>query len=199
MNRKPAPKKKAIKGRAPAKKPTSKATTEAKPTSQVNFFEKYTDQNNVLFGTELYNNPPTVDSLAMVAATIYKGAALSPRDAVGLALAIIDESKLAIRLIDSVDGNIARERKAEREKSFSYSEGVKKITGQKRKDRAVEQFQDILVARLKTTDAYWFSDNQPEQLRKMLSCSISTHEKHGFTGAEIENFQECLKKLKKNL
>jgi hypothetical protein len=199
MKKKPAPKKKTIKGTAPAKKPSSSATTEAKPTPQVDFFKEYTAAYNVLFGTELYNNPPTVDSLAMVAATIYKGETMSPRDAVGVALAIIDESKRAIRLIDSVDGNIARERKDEREKRFSYSEGLKKITGQKRKDRAVEIFQDILEAWLKTTDAYYFSDNQPELLRKMLSCSISTHEKRGFTGEEIENFQVCLKKLKKNL
>jgi len=223
MKRKPNPNKKNALGKALKKTPTGvisrKQKNQQQPQKKIAFASKakpepedhltplYFDPNFLLW-SDLYRNPPAIGTLAMVAATIYKREPMSPRQAVGVALSIIDESIKAVRVIDSIDEDLTRKEKSKQARHFSYSEGVKEITKQKRKDRAVAEFQDILVAKIKAShgggefiDPYigHLPTTPDERLRKMLSDQISNYEKQGFTGWEITMLQAFSKKLKKNI
>jgi hypothetical protein len=89
---------------------------------------------------------------------------------------------------------------------FTFVKGVKRITGQTRKDRAVEVFQDLLyriieeenweVACAEGRTDYANNEDHAEN-RKALFASLTEYETNGFNGKQIRCFQGALKETKK--
>ncbi len=145
---------------------------------------------------------PTVESVAMVAATLLGKKLTSPREAVFQAIELMESAAWALHGIKEDHDRewnsdpaiqqkeelekIRREIRETASKHFSFSEGAKEITGQmNRRRRAEEYLQDILQSWIKIEKP----DLTPEEATKELSEVISNFEKKGFSGTEVLHFQ----------
>ncbi len=145
---------------------------------------------------------PSVDTIALVAATLLEKKPSTASEAVWLAIELMDIAAWVIYDIKddhrhNCSGAIAeaeeRAKKEFNQRIFGFSKGAKQITGQKRKDRAVEILRGIFLERTKKA-----LPNAPyPSLQKRVTAEISSRQKNGFTGAEVYELQEQLKLLKK--
>jgi hypothetical protein len=145
---------------------------------------------------------PSVDSVALVAAALLGKRPTTASEAVSQAIELMEIAAWAIYEIKddhrhNCSGAIAEE-EARREKQFmetvfGFSEGAKLITGQKRKDRAVEMLRGIFLERIKKA----LPNSAYQSLQKRVKAEISSHQKNGFTGAEVWELKDQLKLLKK--
>jgi hypothetical protein len=200
MKRKPAPKKKAVKGKAPCKDKaivTPKRKTNTPPEHQLLPENKVSPahQRWALWGsTAVYSdkeplNPnyepsftyigrthplPSIECVATLAGSfITSGQEKDHIEAVETALRLFD---LAAEGVESIRAEVDfydRELKEiNSEKTIKFVSGCKRITGQKRADRAKEYLQD-----------FWSSTGIS---KKVLYERISEHEKNGFSNAEVK-------------
>jgi hypothetical protein len=143
---------------------------------------------------------PTVESVAMVAATLMGKKLSAPGEAVCQAIELMEIAAWTLRDIQrdhELESQSEQEKEEEElqeiqrdiltlaQKHFSFSEGAKEITGQKRKDRAIGDLQDILQASI----ASEFPILSPKEIKKKMSERISCFEKKGISGSEVLHFQ----------
>ena len=145
---------------------------------------------------------PSVDSVALVAAALLGKRPTTASEAVSQAIELMEIAAWAIYEIkddhrQNCTGAMAeKEEQAEKkymEKIFRFSEGAKLITGQKRKDRAVEMLRGIFLEKIKKT----LPNSAYQCLQNRVQAEISLRQKNGFTGAEVCELQDQLKLFKK--
>ena len=143
---------------------------------------------------------PTIESVALVAATLLGKKPTTKGEAVFQTIELMEIAAWALRDIKR-DHEIEMHREQEKEeeelqeirneistlkrKHFNFSEGAKEITGQKRKDRAIDDLQDILQASIESE----FPILSPNEIKKKMSEHISCFEKKGISGSEVLYFQ----------
>lgn len=154
---------------------------QAKPTA-VKIRPKTSNQSPrlALYLSYAHGEPiPTVESVAMLAATLLGKKQSSPREAVCQAIELMEIAAWAINDIKSdhkevLDASDPVEQDRLRAKNhYNFSEGAKKITGQARADRArlyLELFWKSTVSR-----------------KIELRQKINRHKKNGFNGLELDN------------
>jgi len=191
MNRKPAPKKKTIKGKAPHKdtgRVTPKRKTTTPPEHQLLSENEVSpahrrwadwgslgpapDESSFIYIGKTHPLP-SIESIATLAGSfITSGQEKDHIEAVEAALRLFDLAAEGVESIRAEADFYGRELKEiDSKKTIKFVTGCKEITAQKRADRAKEYLQD-----------FWSSTGIS---KKELYQRISDHEKNGFSRAEV--------------